>query len=316
MTDTIGVRDLFDQLHDRLGLSWAAGPRGKDCRLRIDDLQQGTIAFVGYLNVIHPNRIQVLGRHELEYLETLGHNSYQDIINQLFTPGVCSLVIIADGQDVPEAFLRHAENSKTPVLTTATSSQAVVDQIQYHLDGLLAGSVILHGMFMEVMGTGVLIAGESSIGKSELALELITRGHRLIADDTPEFTRVAPDTISGTCPPLLRDFLEVRGLGVLNIRAMYGDSATKNSKFLRLIIQLTLMDSEQLQRMDRLQGERRLRKVLGVDIPEITVPVAPGRNLAVLVEAAVRNHNLTLLGMDAGRDFIERHQRLLDQATS
>ena len=316
MTDTLSVRDLFDQLRDKLELAWAAGPWDHGCRLQVDDLQLGTIAFVGYLNVIHPNRIQVLGRHELEYLETLGSNSYQDIINQLFTPGVCSLVIIAEGQAVPQPFLRHANSSQTPILTTPASSQSVIDQIQYHLDGLLAGSVILHGVFMEVMGTGVLIAGESSIGKSELALELITRGHRLIADDTPEFTRVAPDTISGTCPPLLRDFLEVRGLGVLNIRAMYGDSAIKNSKFLRLIIQLTLMDSERLQQIDRLQGERRLCKVLDVDIPEITVPVGPGRNLAVLVEAAVRNHNLTLLGMDAGRDFMERHQRLLDQASS
>lgn len=316
MSDSLTVRALFDQLHDKLGLAWAAGPWEATCNLRVEAMQQSTIALVGHLNVIHPNRIQVLGRHELEYMRCLGQNSYQDIANQLFTPGVCTLVIVADGQPVPDELKGYAHDSKTPLLTAGASSQEVINLIQYHLNNLLAGRITLHGVFMEVMGTGVLIAGESSIGKSELALELITRGHRLVADDAPEFTRIAPETVSGACPPLLRDFLEVRGLGVLNIRAMYGDSAIKNSKFLRLIIQLTLMDGEQLQQIDRLQGARSLRRVLEVDIPEITVPVAPGRNLAVLVEAAVRNHNLTLLGMNAGRDFIERHQRQLDQASS
>jgi len=165
---------------------------------------------------------------------------------------------------------------------------------------------------MEVMGTGVLITGESSIGKSELALELLTRGHRLIADDAPEFTRIAPDTLNGTCPDMLRDFLEVRGLGILDVRAMFGASAIKENRNLRLII--VLQDIEEAVKIDRLHGSRRLRTIQGVDVPEVTLPVGPGRNLAVLLEAAVRNHILIANGYDASDAFIERQKRRLEQA--
>jgi len=162
------------------------------------------------------------------------------------------------------------------------------------------------------MGTGVLITGESSIGKSELALELLTRGHRLIADDAPEFARVAPDTLIGTCPEMLREFLEVRGLGILNVRAMFGASAIKQSRNLRLIIRL--QDMDEAVKMDRLHGSRMLRNIQDVDIPEVTLPVGPGRNLSVLVEAAVRNHILISKGYDASEAFIERQKKRLEKA--
>ncbi len=165
---------------------------------------------------------------------------------------------------------------------------------------------------MEVMGTGVLITGESSIGKSELALELLTRGHRLIADDAPEFTRIAPDTLNGTCPDMLRDFLEVRGLGILDVRAMFGASAIKENRNLRLII--VLQDIEEAIKIDRLHGSRHQHTIQGVDVPEVILPVGPGRNLAVLLEAAVRNHILIANGYDASDAFIERQKRRLEQA--
>jgi len=162
-----------------------------------------------------------------------------------------------------------------------------------------------------VLGMGVLLTGDPSVGKSELALDLITRGSRLVADDAPEFTRIAPDIISGTCPPLLRDFLEVRGLGILNIRAMFGDSSIKGTKYLRLIVNLKRMSAEQISGMDRLSGAHTNRDVLGVPMPQVTVPVASGRNLAVLVESAVRNHLLRLKGYDATQVLIERQQQAI-----
>jgi len=147
------------------------------------------------------------------------------------------------------------------------------------------------------------------LGKSELALDLVSRGHRLIADDAPEFARIAPETVNGACPELLQNFLEVRGLGVLNIREMYGDSAIKSNKFLRLIIDLIPPKMNVPKTEDRLRLSERITNTLGVDIPTISLPVAPGRNLAVLVEAAVRNHLLRKNGYNASEDFIERQKK-------
>jgi HPr kinase/phosphorylase len=186
--------------------------------------------------------------------------------------------------------------------------------MQHYLATYFAEIITLHGVFMEVMGTGVLITGESSIGKSELALELLTRGHRLIADDATEFARIAPDTLNGNCPEMLRDFLEVRGLGILNVRAMFGDSAIKQNRNLRLII--VLQDLEEATEIDRLHGSRQMRSIQEVDIPEVTLPVAPGRNLAVLLEAAVRNHILIAKGYDASAAFIERQKQRLEKGRS
>jgi HPr kinase/phosphorylase len=176
---------------------------------------------------------------------------------------------------------------------------------------MLAQRTTLHGVFMDVLGVGVLIMGDSGTGKSELALELVSRGHRLIADDAPEFSRVDMDTISGTSLWGLTPFLEVRGLGILNVQALFGDSAIKREKHLRLIVQLEQMTPERLRNIDRLQGDYRGRRVLGVDIPEIGLVVAPGRNLSVLLECAVRNHSLKVQGYNAADDFCERQQQAM-----
>ena len=169
---------------------------------------------------------------------------------------------------------------------------------------------------MEVLGTGVLITGESSVGKSELALALISRGHRLIADDAPEFTRTGPDILDGRSPGVLKDFMEVRGLGVLNIRDMYGDNALKPNKYLRLIVHLKRLNEKEYAQLDRLQGERKTRSILGIDIPQILIPVAPGRNIEVLVEAAVRNHILNFYGNNSVQKFIELQQQAINRQES
>lgn len=176
----------------------------------------------------------------------------------------------------------------------------------------LAEKETLHGVFMEVLGVGVLISGQSGLGKSELALDLVNRGYKLIADDAPEFERIAPETINGTCPKLLQNFLEVRGLGVLNIREMYGASAIKSNEHLKLIIELFPPEMNVAKSENRIQPSAGKASILGVDIPTISLPVAPGRNLAVLVEAAVRNHLLTRNGYSAGRDFTKRQKSTIN----
>ena len=169
----------------------------------------------------------------------------------------------------------------------------------------------MHGVFMEVMGLGVLLSGVSGVGKSELALELLTRGHRLIADDAPIFSRLTEGTVEGICPPPLHDFLEVRGLGVINIRAMYGDRAIAERAVLQLIVHLQRLSEHELINLDRLRASKDEVGVLGVAVPRIMLPVVAGRELAVLAEAAVRGHVLAVGGYDAAEDFTRRQQRYM-----
>jgi HPr kinase/phosphorylase len=167
-------------------------------------------------------------------------------------------------------------------------------------------------VLLEVLGMGVLLVGDPGVGKSELALEMVARGHRLIADDAPELARIAPEILEGSCPPLLRDFLEVRGLGVLNVRAMFGEGAVRQRETLNLIVNMRSFDNSELAQIDRLRGSLSARTILGVAVPEITLPVAPGRNLAVLLETAVRNQILRIRGYDAGVDLVDRQARAID----
>lgn len=168
-------------------------------------------------------------------------------------------------------------------------------------------STTLHGVFMSILDLGVLLMGPSGIGKSELALGLITRGHHLIADDCTKFTR-AQQKIIGCCPEVLQDFLEVRGLGILNIRTLFGDHAILPNKHLALIIHISHFTRPQLQRIDRLMGLHQIQDILGISVPKVTIPVTPGRNLAILIECAVRNHLLKQSGYDAGKEFIKRQE--------
>ena len=309
MSTTLLISTLYDALKKKLGLEWVTGEElGGQVIQAITDSAAET-SLVGHLNLISQHRIQVLGTKELEYLDKLGKNSRKDTISQLFS-GQSDLIIIARRLEAPRDLVEAATASRIAVLSSAPPSEETIQHLRYFIGNYLAEKLTLHGVFMEVMGTGVLITGVSSIGKSELALELLTRGHRLIADDAAEFARIAPDALNGTCPEMLRDFIEVRGLGILNVRAMFGASAIKHSRNLRLIIVLQEMGEAAV--MDRLHGSRRMRTIMEVEIPEITLPVGPGRNLAVLVEAAVRNHILNVKGYDASQAFIERQKQRLE----
>jgi len=311
MSTTLEIQTLFQSLQKKLGLVWITGEQYQQATLHSSKEDSLETSLAGHLNLITQHSVQVIGKRELEYLDSLKKNSREDAIDQLFS-GLTTLVVVANRLPVPDDLVVRADETRTPLLSSNLPSQETIENLQHYLASYFAEKITLHGVFMEVMGTGVLITGDPSIGKSELALELITRGHRLIADDATEFSRVAPDTLLGTCPEMLRDFLEVRGLGILNIRAMFGASAIKQRRNMRLII--VLQQLEDATRMDRLHGSKQMRKIQDVDIPEITLPVAPGRNLAVLLEAAVRNHILSVKGYDASKAFIDRQKRRLENA--
>lgn len=304
------VSELVERFSERLELRWISGRRHADERTLSVASFRARPSLVGYLNLIHPNRIQVLGREELAWLDQLDAKKRWETI-----AGICAerpaALIVASGGEVGDDLEELSRESDTPLLRSARPGWELVSTLQYQVARALAHSVVMHGVFMEVFTLGVLITGDAGAGKSELALELLTRGHRLIADDSPEFTQMTPDIIDGTCPDVLRDCLEVRGLGVLNVRRMFGDAAIKSNKFLRLILHLHQPQPGDEAKTDRLSGQSEKSRVLDLEIPRILLPVLPGRNLAVIAEAAVRNFMLRMKGFDATAEFLERHGKVM-----
>ena len=311
----ITAAELFDKQHERLELRWVAGR--KDGARRVLEAVE-TVArrpsLAGYVNTIYPNRVQILGTEELSWLDGLDARQRWETIQKIIDFRPLALVI-SKGQTCPEDLRLAAEESDTPLWVSPRRGHELLNHLQYVLARTLAPRVTLHGVFMEIYSIGVLITGESGSGKSELALELVTRGHRLVADDAPEFTQIAPDVLDGTCPELLQDMLELRGLGVLNIRQMFGDTAVKRNKYLRLIVHLSRPSLEPTPTgLERLTGDLGTRRVLDLDVPMITLPVMAGRNLAVLAEAATRMHILRSKGVDPAAAFMARHSHFLERS--
>jgi len=301
MSDATRVADLIHSIEKNLELTWVAGQNSAGQIINTNIAWGNHPKVVGHMNLIHPNRVQVLGEIELSHVIGLDALERKKALETLFASQTTAVIVASD----------HDISNRVPLLSCPRPSYELVSILRHQLSRLFSDKVTLHGVFLEVISVGVLLTGESAVGKSELALELITRGHRLIADDAAEFARITPEIVSGHCPPMLRDFLEVRGLGILNIREMYGDGAIKSSKYLRLIINLTSQVGNDPE-IDRLGYTNSVRNVLGVDIPVITLQMAPGRNLAVMVEAAVRNYKVQSRGYDANQDLISRQREIME----
>lgn len=301
------LHELYEQ---RLGLSWVGQPNAQAVSVEMESRGGFATALVGHMNLIRPNRVQVLGAAEIGFLSGLDELAAEETMQLLLQIGPICL-IVTDGLEVPEPLAQRATQANIPIMQATASSHQVVGEMLHAMSRIVGDRTSVHGVFIEVMGVGVLLTGAAGVGKSELALELVSRGHRLIADDAPEFSLVAPDTVEGSCPPALRDFMEVRGLGIVNVRALFGDSAVKPRRTLRLVISLEVMEDPQLLPDERLEGIRRTRDVLGVAIPEVGLPVAPGHNMAVLVESTVRNFILRMKGYDAAEEFAARQNRIM-----
>jgi HPr kinase/phosphorylase len=306
----ITVGSVFDDNREALSLDWIAGRSGAERPLGGRDAT--TLAapdLIGHLNLIHPNRLHVLGLPEIKYIERMDPSRRAHHRQELMAGGALGL-IIAEGLPPPEDMLMAADVAGVPMFSTPLAAANVIDLLRIYLGKALATRCSMHGVFMDVLGMGVLIAGESGVGKSELGLELISRGHGLVADDVVDFARVAPDTIEGRCPQLLANLLEVRGLGLLDIKAIFGETAVRRKMKLRLIVELQRASTSEMS--ERLPLAGAAVEVLGMPIHKVFIPVAAGRNLAVLLEAAVRNTILKLRGFDTMAVFQERQRRAME----
>ena len=307
MTRHIRLIQLYEDNREKLLLNWAVGTLS-DRRIEIKVSSNYGADVVGHINIIHPERLQVMGQAEYEWALRIGERRFLHQFGELLA-NQPPAVIVADGLTPPPGLLDACAATDTPVILSPKPCSAVIDLLRIYLAARLADTVNLHGVFMDVLGMGVLITGDSGVGKSELALELISRGHGLVADDVVEMARIAPTTIEGRCPGMLRDFLEVRGLGLLNIRTIFGETASRRKMKLKLIVHLQKTSSG--ADAPRLPLDAQTQEVLGVPVRKVVIPVAAGRNLAVLLEAAVRNTILQLRGIDSMQDFMDRQQRMM-----
>jgi HPr kinase/phosphorylase len=297
---------IFDDNVSELKLSWIRGLEGSDRKFPTEAVRAAAASsdLVGHLNLIHPSRIQIFGEQEVDYHADLtAEQRHAQIANLISKTPPC--VIVADGRTADPDLELFCQRSSTPLFTTPVSAAEVIDHLRTYLTKIGAPQVTMHGVFMDILGLGVLIMGESGLGKSELGLELISRGHGLVADDAVDFARLGPDYIEGRCPVILRDLLEVRGLGLLDIRTIFGETAVRRKLKLRLIVQLVRRNDGEFE---RLPIDAQFVDVLGTQIRTVKIQVAAGRNLAVLVEAAVRNTILQLRGIDTLKEFIERQR--------
>ncbi len=303
----VSVQQLYNDNREKLKLEWLAGRQGGGQSVPVGSLYHPTIGVIAHLNLIHPQRFQVIGEAEQEYLQSLTESGLEAAIRTLFGANLAA-VVVANGIRPLTALAAAADRQQIPLFTSPEASPTLINTLRYYLSQQLAEKITLHGVFMVVLEVGVLITGDSAVGKSELALELISRGHGLVADDVVEFFRIAPDTLQGRCPPLLRDFLEVRGLGVLNIRSIFGETAVRPRKSLKHIVHLEKPAGGDLAGLERLPMNETFQEIMGIRFPKVVLPVAVGRNLAVLVEAATRNYVLKQRGVDSMRQFLERHE--------
>ena len=304
---------LFEEFRAQLKWQWVAGLGASERKfdeVAVRAARSGA-DLVGYLNWIHPYRLQILGVREIAYLTSATPDDCARRVSRIVTlePPV---LVLADAQFAPDALIALCERAQIPMFATEASSAFVIDLLRAYLSKHFADRTTMHGVLMDILGLGVLITGESGLGKSELGLELISRGNGLVADDAVDLYRINQTTIQGRCPDLLQNLLEVRGIGLLDIRAIFGETAVRRKIRLKLIVHL--VRKETLEReYERLPYEPLSQDVLGIAVLKVVIQVVAGRNIAVLVEAAVRNTILQLRGIDTYQEFVQRHRNAMGQ---
>lgn len=307
----ITVSDFILHAPPALELEVLCGADGAGERLiKLARIQKLGLALAGFTNYIHPGRLQIVGQSEIWFLGQLEPERRLEAIRNLGLENI-ACVLITKALDPPAEFVREAERSRLPLLRTPLLSSVAINLVTDYLQEMLAPRIQRHGVLLDLYGLGVLIEGASGIGKSECALDLIAHGHRLVSDDVVEIRRIGTERLLGASPELLREHLEIRGLGILNIRDLFGVSALSNVKTIDLSIKLERWD--EASEVDRLGIDERKVEILGVNVPQFLIPVSPGRNLSTLVETAARVQLLRLRGYNPAQRFVQRHAKLLEE---
>jgi HPr kinase/phosphorylase len=311
---SVSAEALFEAHREALRWEWVAGHAHPE--RRFDDAAvrdaRSSADLVGYLNYIHPYRVQIVGRREVPYLTAAASIETQERRISRIVTLEPPFMIVADDQVPPDRLVALCDRAEIPLFVTRESAGHVIDVVRAYLAQLFAERTTRHGVFMDILGLGVLLTGESGLGKSELGLELISRGHGLVADDAVDLYRISQTALDGRCPELLRNLLEVRGIGLLDIKAIFGETAVRRNMRLKLIVHLVRKETMERD-FERMPYEPLYEDVLGLPVRKVVIAVDAGRNLAVLVEAAVRNTILQLRGIDTYQEFIERHQRAIEK---
>jgi len=308
MSTVVRTKDLLENFT----LTLIAGEDGLHREILTSDISRPGIEMTGYFKFYPKERLQLIGRTEMAYFLDLNDEEQHDRAHQLctdVTPGI----VVTRGMEVPEKMIEAANHAGVPILQSPRKTTRVISRLTNYLEIKFAPFTAIHGVLVDIYGVGVLITGQSGVGKSETALELVKRGHRLVADDSVEIRQEDYDTLIGNSPPLIEHLLEIRGLGIINVMTLFGAGAVRNFKKISMIINLELWD--QKKQYDRLGLEDETIKIMDVDIPKATIPVRPGRNLAVIIEVAAMNFRLKRMGVNTAEEFSERLTSMIEHGT-
>jgi HPr kinase/phosphorylase len=308
--NSIRVSQLLEDREYDLRLTLVAGERGVQHRINSSRIQKPGLALTGFTEHLHPHRVQVFGNTEVSYLLTLPEERQREVLDSLFQEELACVVVTKDIPP-PPALLDACEKAGLALMRTPLLSSQFIQQVQAFLEEALTEASSLHGVLMDVFGVGILLLGKSGIGKSEIALDLVMRGHRLVADDIVDVTRRRPGVVYGAGNPVIRHHMEIRGLGIINIKDLFGVASVRERKKIELVIELHEWDPQ--QEYDRLGVEDRFMNIVGVDIPLSVVPVRPGRNMTTIIEVAARNQLLKQQGHHSAREFAEQLNRAIAQ---
>jgi HPr kinase/phosphorylase len=305
------IQELEQNREHHLGLTLMGGRKGLKKKITHPQIQKMGLALTGFIEFVAPERLQIIGNTEMAYLRTLTSDLQEKVIHQ-----ICSLelscLVITRNLEVPELLLEEADKKDIPLFRTNLPTTDFIERVTKFLEEKLASTCSIHGVLMDVFGVGILILGKSGIGKSECALDLILRGHRLVADDMVYIQKRSPSALIGSGFEVIQHHMEIRGLGIINIRSLFGVEAIRERKKIELVLELMEWDDQ--QEYDRLGFEEEKYPILGVELPMLRIPVTPARNLTTIIEVAARNHLLKVMGYDSALEFEKKLLRKMEES--
>ena len=310
MIETVKDRVSISQLMRDLNLEVVYMPEKEEYFVESEDVNRTGLPLAGYFEYFPYERIQIIGKTEYTYFQNISKKEREELLDKFFSYEI-PVLIVTRGLEVDKDIIKKAKKYQRIVLSSKSNTTRFINRLSNYLDSKLAPHVTIHGVLVDVYGIGVLIKGESSIGKSETALELIQKGHRLVADDAVEIRKVDESRLVGQAPELLKHYMEIRGIGIIDVKSLYGVGAIKNQKAIDLVIELE--NWNQKKYYDRLGLDREYEEILGKEIEKLVIPVKPGRNTSMIIEVAAMNFRQKGMGIDAAKEFTEKLSQAIDK---